>query len=79
MLIIHQIIIIITLIPRYYLTNMDISADSSVCSDVNSSDEKENNDQGSQDDSKNYEIGENDGILDSIIMIILNDIILLSG
>ena len=79
MLIIHQIIIIITLIPRYYLTNMDISADSSICRDVNSSDEKENNDQGSQDDSKNCEIGENDGILDSIIMIILNDIILLSA
>ena len=30
------------------------------------------NDQSSQDDSKNCEIGEDDGILDSIIIIILN-------
>ena len=55
---------------------MDISDDGSICRDVNSSDEEEINEQGSQDDSKNYEIGEDDGILDSII-IILNDIVLL--
>ena len=52
-LILHQIIIIITLIPRYYLTNMDISDDGSICRDVNNSGEEEINDQGSQDDSKN--------------------------
>ena len=64
---------------RYYLIKIDISDDSSICRDVNSSDEEEINDQRSQDDSKNYEIGEDDGILDSIIIIILNDIILLSA
>ena len=58
---------------------MDISDDGSICRDVNSSDEEAINDQRSQDDSKNYEIGEDDGILDSIIIIILNDIILLSA
>ena len=58
---------------------MDISDDSSICRDVNSSDEKEINDQRSQDDSINHEIGEYDDILDSIIIIILNDIILLSA
>ena len=58
---------------------MDISDDGSICRDVNSSDEEEINDQGSQDDSKNYEIGEDDGILGSIIIIILNNIILLSA
>ena len=58
---------------------MDISDDSSICRDVNSSDEEEINDQHSQDDSINYEIGEDDDILDSIIIIILNDIILLSA
>ena len=58
---------------------MDISDDSSICRDVNSSDEEEINDQRSQDDSINYEIGEDDDILDSIIIIILNDIILLSA
>ena len=58
---------------------MDISDDSSICRDVNSSDEEEINDRRSQDDSINYEIGEDDGILDSIIIIILNDIILLSA
>ena len=42
---------------------MDISDDGSTCRDVNSSDEEVINDQGSQDDSKNYEIGEDDGIL----------------
>ena len=64
---------------RYYLIKMDISDDSSICRDVNSSDEEEINDQRSQDDSINYEIGEDDDILDSIIIIILNDIILLSA
>ena len=64
---------------RYYLIKMDISDDSSICRDVNSSDEEEMNDQRSQDDSINYEIGEDDDILDSIIIIILNDIILLSA
>ena len=58
---------------------MDISDDSSICRDVNSSDEEEINDQRSQDDSINYEIGEDDDIIDSIIIIILNDIILLSA
>ena len=58
---------------------MDISDDSSICRDVNSSDEEEINDQRSQDDSINYEIREDDGILDNIIIIILNDIILLSA
>ena len=58
---------------------MDISDDSSIFRDVNSSDEEEINDQRSLDDSINYEIGEDDGILDSIIIIILNDIILLSA
>ena len=58
---------------------MDISDDSSICRDVNSSDEEEINDQRSQDDSKNYKIGEYDGIINSIIFIILNDIILLSA
>ena len=57
---------------------MDISFDGSTCRDVHSSDKEEINDQGSQDDSKNNEIGEDDGILDSVIIIILNDIILLS-
>ena len=57
---------------------MDISDDSSICRDVNSSDEEEINDQRSQDDSMNYEIREDDDILDSITIIILNDIILLS-
>ena len=57
---------------------MDISDDSSICRDVNSSDKEEFNDQHSQDDSINFEIGEDDGILDNIIIIILNDIILLS-
>ena len=57
---------------------MDISDDSSICREVNSSDDEEINDQRSQDDSINYEIGEDDGIIDSIIIIILNDIILLS-
>jgi len=57
---------------------MDISDDSSICRDVNSSDKEEINDQRSQDDSINFEIGEDDGILDNIIIIILNDIILLS-
>ena len=56
---------------------MDISDDSSTCRDINSSDEEAINDQRSQDDSKNYEIGEDDGILDSIIIITLNDIVLL--
>ena len=64
---------------RYYLIKMDISDDSSICRDVNSSDEEEINDQRSQDDSINYEIREDDGILDNIIIIILNDIILLSA
>ena len=73
-----QIIIILALTTRYYLIKIDISDDGSICRDVNSSDEEEINDQGSQDDSKNYEIGENNGILDSIIIIILNDILLLS-
>ena len=58
---------------------MDISDDSSIYRDVNSSDEEEINDQRSQDDSINYEIREDDDILDSIIIIILNDIILLSA
>ena len=58
---------------------MDISDDSSIFRDVNSSDEEEINDQRSLDDSINYEIGEDDGILGSIIIIILNDIILLSA
>ena len=58
---------------------MDISDDGSICRDVNSSDEEEINDQRSQDDSINYEIGEDDDIFDSIIIIILNDIILLSA
>ena len=58
---------------------MDISDDGSTCRDVNSSDEEEINDKGSQDDSKSYEIGEDGGILDSIIIIISNDIILLSA
>ena len=49
---------------------MDISDDSSICRDVNSSDEEEINDQ---------RIGEDDGILDNIIIIILNDIILFSA
>ena len=57
---------------------MDISDDGSTYRDVNSSDEEEINDQGSQVYSKNYERREGDGILDSIIIIILNDIILLS-
>ena len=64
---------------RYYLIKIDISDDSSIFRDVNSSDEEEINDQRSQDDSINYEIGEDDDILDSIIIIILNDIILLSA
>ena len=59
------------------MTKIDISDDSSICRDVNSSDEEEINDQRSQDDSINYAIGEDDDILDSIIIIILNDIILL--
>ena len=57
---------------------MDISDDGSTYRDVNSSDEEEINDQGSQVYSKNYERGEGGGILDGIIIIILNDIILLS-
>ena len=57
---------------------MDISDDGSTCRDVNNSDEEEINDQDSEDNSKNYEMGEDDGILDSIIIIILNDIMLLS-
>ena len=56
---------------------MDISDDGSIWRDTNSSDEEEINDQGSQYDSKSYEIGEVDGILDSVIIIILNDIVLL--
>ena len=58
---------------------MDISDDGSTCRDVNNSDEEGINDQDSEDNSKNYEMGEDDGILDSIIIIILNDIILLSA
>ena len=42
---------------------MDISDDGSVCRDANSSDEEEINDHRSQDDSINYEIGEDGGIL----------------
>ena len=64
---------------RYYLIKMNISDDSSIYRDVNSSDEEKINDQRSQDDSINYEIGEDDDILDSIIIIILNDIVLLSA
>ena len=56
---------------------MDISDDDSIWRDINSSDEEEINDQGNQYDSKNYEIGEDDDILDSVIIIILNDIVLL--
>ena len=59
------------------MTNIDISDNGSISRDVNSSDEEAINDQRSQDDSKNYEIGEDDGILDSIIIITLNDIVLL--
>ena len=69
----------IALTMRYYLIKMDISDDSSICRDVNSSDEEEINDKRSQDDSINYEIGEDDDILGNIIIIILNDIILLSA
>ena len=58
---------------------MDISDDGSVCRDANSSDEEEINDHRSQDDSINYEIGEDGDTFDSIIIIILNDIILLSA
>ena len=58
---------------------MNISDDAKTCRDVNSNDEGEINDQGSQDDSKYYEMGDDDGILDSVIIIILNDIMLLSA
>ena len=61
------------------MTNIDISDNGSISRDVNISDEGKINDQGSQDDSKIYEIGEDDGILDNIIIIILNDVILLSA
>ena len=57
---------------------MDINDDGDICRDDNSIDEEEINDQSSQDDSKNYEIGEYDGILNTIIIIILNNIILSS-
>ena len=46
---------------------------------ADSSDEEEINDHRSQDDSINYEIGEDGDTFDSIIIIILNDIILLSA
>ena len=55
-----------------------ISYDGSSSRIINSSDMEEFNDQDSQDDSKNDVIGEDDGTLDSIIIIIWNDIILLS-
>ena len=64
---------------KYYLIKIDISDDSSIYRDVNSSDEEEINDQRIQDDSINYETGEDDDILDIVIIIILNDIILLSA
>ena len=59
------------------MTNIDISDNGSISRDVNISDEGKINDQGSQDDSKIYEIGEDDGIFDSIIIILLHDIVLL--
>ena len=55
----HQTIIIIVLLTRYYLTKIDVSDDDSTCRDVNSSDEEGINNQGSQNDSKKYYIEKN--------------------
>ena len=56
----------------------NISDGRSVFGDVSGSDDKGINDYDSQDDSKNNWKGNNVGILNSAIIIILNDIILLS-
>ena len=56
-----------------------ISDGDSTYEDVNSSDDEGSNNLGSQGDSKHYERGDDMGIFNSNIIIVLNDIVLLSA